>query len=160
LRGAPINRYNFAFPYCCRARNDRDRVTSPLKSRPFRTVFQWQAIATLAIAAVAGGWAGWNGAWSAMLGGAVSLAAGAVFGGILGLTLGDGRPAGPIRPLRAMFRAEAAKVIAIVAGLWLVLTNYGAIVHAAFFGAFVVAVIVFSMAFFVSDEQPGKEGDG
>jgi hypothetical protein len=59
-----------------------------------------------------------------------------------------------------MFRAEAAKVIAIVAGLWLVLTNYGGIVHAAFFGAFVVAVIVFSMAFFVSDEQPGKEGDG
>jgi F0F1-type ATP synthase assembly protein I len=135
-------------------------VTSPLKSRPFRTVFKWQAVVTLAIAAVAGGWAGWNGAVSAILGGGVSLVAGAVFAGILGVSLGDGRPTGPVRPLRAMFRAEAGKVIAIVAGLWLSLTNYGGMVHAAFFAAFTVAVIVFSMAFFVGDREPGNQGDG
>jgi ATP synthase protein I len=135
-------------------------VNSPLKSRPFRTVFKWQAIATLAIAAVAGGWAGWEGAWSAILGGAVNLAAGGVFAWILGASLGDGRPAGVMRPLVAMFRAEAGKVAAIVGGSILALTMYREMVHAAFFGAFVVTVIVFSMAFFVSDEQPGKQGDG
>ena len=135
-------------------------MATPLKSRPFRTVFKWQAVTTLVIAAIAGGWAGGNGAISATLGGGVSLVAGAVFAWLLGVSLGDGRPAGPVRPLRAMFRAEAGKVIAIVAGLWLSLTSYGGIVHAAFFAAFTVAVIVFSMAFFVGDEQPGKQSDG
>jgi F0F1-type ATP synthase assembly protein I len=135
-------------------------VTSPLTSRPFRTVFKWQAIATLAIAAVAGALAGWDGAWSALLGGGVSLAAGVVFALLLGLSLGDGRPAGPGRPLLAMFRAEAGKVIAIVAGLWLVLANYAGVVHVAFFAAFAVAVVLFGMAFFVSDRERGKEGDG
>lgn len=135
-------------------------MTSPLTSRPFRTVFKWQAIATLAIAAVAGALAGWDGAWSALLGGGVSLAAGVVFALLLGLSLGDGRPAGPGRPLLAMFRAEAGKVIAIVAGLWLVLANYAGVVHVAFFAAFAVAVVLFGMAFFVSDRERGKEGDG
>lgn len=135
-------------------------MTSPLTSRPFRTVFKWQALATVAIAAVAGGLAGWDGVWSAALGGGVSLAAGVVFALILGLSLGDGRPAGPGRPLFAMFRAEAGKVIAIVAGLWLVLANYAGVVHVAFFAAFAVAVVVFGMAFFVGDREPRKEGDG
>ena len=129
-------------------------------SRPFRVVFQWQAIATIAIAALAGAWAGWSGAFSALLGGAVSLVAGVVFAVTLGLSLGDGRPAGPAKPLRAMLRAEAAKVIAIVAGLALVLKTVDGIVHPAFFGAFFVAVVVFSMAFFVGDREPGKEGNG
>ena len=39
-------------------------------------------------------WSGWHGAWSAVLGGAVSVAAGVAFAVILGLSLGDGRPAG------------------------------------------------------------------
>jgi F0F1-type ATP synthase assembly protein I len=109
---------------------------------------------------VAGALAGWDGAWSALLGGGVSLAAGVVFALLLGLSLGDGRPAGPGRPLLAMFRAEAGKVIAIVAGLWLVLANYAGVVHVAFFAAFAVAVVLFGMAFFVSDRERGKEGDG
>ncbi len=142
------------------ARRESDCVTSPLKSRPFRTVFKWQAIATLAIAAVAGALAGWDGAWSAILGGGVTLAGGVGFAVILGLSLGDGRPAGPGRPLLAMFRAEAGKVIAIVAGLWLVLANYAGVVHAAFFAAFAVAVVVFSMALFVGDGETEEEGDG
>lgn len=129
-------------------------------SRPFRTVYRWQAIATVAIAGIAGVWAGWEGAWSALLGGAVSLVAGVVFAVVLGLSLGDGRPSGPARPLRAMLRAEAAKVIAIVAGLALVLKTIDGIVHPAFFAAFIVAVILFSMAFFVADAEPGAHGHG
>jgi len=135
-------------------------VIALVYSRPFRIVFKWQAIVTLAIAVLAGILAGWSGAWSALLGGAVSLVAGVVFAAVLGLSLGDGRPAGPGKPLRAMLRAEAAKVIAIVGGLALVLKTVDGIVHPAFFSAFTVAVIVFSMAFFVNEREPGKLGDG
>lgn len=131
-----------------------------VNSRPFRTVLQWQAIATLAVAALAGMLAGWNGAWSAFLGGGVSVTASVVFAAVLGLSLGDGRPSGPVKPLRAMLRAEAAKVIAIVGGLALVLKTVDGIVHPAFFGAFTVAVILFSMAFFVGDREPGNQGNG
>jgi F0F1-type ATP synthase assembly protein I len=59
-----------------------------------------------------------------------------------------------------MLRAEAAKVIAIVGGLALVLKSVDGIVHPAFFAAFIVAVIVFSMAFFVAEQEPRKQGDG
>jgi len=126
-------------------------VIPPLKSRPFRTVLKWQAIATLAIAAIAGIWTGWHGALSAVLGGVVNLSAGVVFAFILQLSLGDGLPRGPAVPLVAMFRAEAAKVMLILAQLWLVLSTYKDIVMVAFFAAFVITVIVFSMAFFVRD---------
>jgi F0F1-type ATP synthase assembly protein I len=135
-------------------------VTALPNSRPFRIVFRWQAIATAAIAAVSAMWAGWSGAWSALLGGAVGLLASVVFAVTLALSLGDGRPSGPVKPLRAMLRAEAAKVIAIVGGLALSLKTFDGIVHPAFFGAFIVAVIVFSLAFFVSDREPGKQGNG
>ena len=127
------------------------RVTPPLKSRPYRTVLKWQAIVTLTIAAIAGIWTGWHGVLSATLGGVVNLSAGVVFAFILQLSLGDGRPRGAAVPLMAMFRAEAAKVVLILAQLWLVLSTYKDIVVGAFFAAFVATVIVFSMAFFVRD---------
>lgn len=129
-------------------------------SRPIRVVCRWQAFATAGIAIVAAVLAGWGGAWSALLGGAVSLVASIVFAVTLGLSLGDGRPAGPAKPLRAMLRAEAAKVIAIVGGLALVLKSVDGIVHPAFFAAFIAAVIVFSLAFFVGDTEPGNPGNG
>jgi len=133
-------------------------VTSSLKSRPFRTVFKWQTVATLSIAAVSGALAGWDGAWSAILGGGVSVAAGVAFALILGLSLGDGRPAGVARPLGAMMKAEAGKVVVIVLGLVLVLKTYSSVVHAAFFAAFAVAVIVFGMAILV--KEPGGRVHG
>jgi F0F1-type ATP synthase assembly protein I len=135
-------------------------MLAPIHSRPFRVVLQWQAIATVAIALLAGLWAGWSGAWSALLGGAISVVAGVAFEATLRLSLGDGRPAGPVKPLRAMLRAEGAKVIVIVGGLALALKTVDGIVHAAFFSAFMVAVVVFSMAFFVGDREPGKQGNG
>jgi len=133
-------------------------VTPSFISRPLRTVFVWQALATVAIALVAGAWSGWNGAWSAALGGAVSLAAGVAFAAILRLSLGDGRPSGPARPLAAMFKAEAAKLAVIVAGLVLVLKKYPDIVHAAFFGAFAVAVVVFGTAILVPETRRQVDG--
>ena len=60
-----------------------------------------------------------------------------------------------------MLRAEAAKVMAIVGGLCARAEDVSmASSMPAFFGAFIVAVIVFSMAFFVSDREPGKQGNG
>lgn len=135
-------------------------MTAPVPSRPFRVVLQWQGLTTAIIAVLAGIFAGWNGAWSALLGGAVSGIASVVFAAVLGLSLGDGRPAGPMKPLRAMLRAEAAKVIVIVGGLSLVLKTVEGIVYPAFFGAFIVAVVVFSMAFFVAEQEPGNAHHG
>ena len=84
---------------------------APVHTRPFRVVLQWQAITTVAIALLAGLWVGWSGALSALLGGAVSVFAGIAFAATLVLSLGDGRPAGPVKPLRAMLRAEAQRFL-------------------------------------------------
>ena len=129
----------------------RARVISPLKTKPIRTVLKWQIIATGAVAAIAGMRAGGDGVVSAGLGGLVNVSAGVVYAFVLGLGLGA-RPVPDVgASLLAMLRAEASKILVIVGGLWLVLSTYKDIVPAAFFTAFVITVIVFSMAFFVRD---------
>jgi ATP synthase protein I len=126
-------------------------VISPLKTKPIRTVLLWQLVATLALAAVAGAWAGGHGALSALLGGVVNLVAGVIYAFLLGVGL-RGRPVPDVgTSLFAMLRAEAAKILVIIGGLVLALTTYRDLVPAAFFTAFVVTVIVFSMAIFVRD---------
>jgi ATP synthase protein I len=50
-----------------------------------------------------------------------------------------------------MFRAEAGKILVIVGGLWLALSSYSDVVLPAFFTAFVLTVIVFSMAILVRE---------
>jgi ATP synthase protein I len=126
-------------------------VIPPLKTKPIRTVLMWQVIATAAVATIAGIWAGEHGAVSAMLGGAINLTAGVVYAWLLGFRLGATGVPDAGSTLVAMFRAEAGKVLVIVGGLWLALSTYADVVPAAFFTAFVVTVIVFSMAFFVRD---------
>jgi ATP synthase protein I len=128
------------------------RVISPLKTKPIRTVLLWQLVATLAMAAIAGAWAGGHGAMSALLGGTVNLAAGVVYAFLLGVGLGATRVPGAGATLLAMFRAEAGKILVILGGLWLVLSTYKDIELGAFFTTFVITVIVFSMAFFVRDQ--------
>ncbi len=118
-------------------------------SKPIRTVLKWQVLATALMAAVAGVWAGRDGALSAGLGGAVNVLAGVVYALLLGI--GGDRPRGADRALMAMFRAEAGKVLAIIGTLWIVLSTYRDVVMAAFFATFVITVIAFSMAFFVRD---------
>jgi len=126
-------------------------LTPPLNSRPIRTVLKWQLIATAVIAAIAGLVSGWHGALSAVLGGAINIVAGAAYALILGLGLGGAEIPSAGVSLVAMLRAEAGKVLLIVGGLWLSLSIYHDVVTAAFFSAFVVTVVVFSMAFFVRD---------
>lgn len=128
-------------------------MKSPLKSRPVRTVLLWQLAATALVAAGAGLWAGSNAAISAALGGAVNVVAGAAYAFLLGWGLGGKPVVDAGASLVAMFRAEAGKILVIIGGLWLALTMYREVVAAAFFTAFAVTVIVFSMAFFVRDDK-------
>lgn len=126
-------------------------MISPLKTKPIRTVLLWQLVATLAVATIAGVWVGGRGAISAVLGGGVNLLAGVVYAFLLGVGLGTRRIPDAGASLLAMFRAEAGKIVVIVGGLWLTLSSYPDIVPAAFFTAFVITVVVFSMAFFVRE---------
>lgn len=127
------------------------RVISPLKTKPIRTVLAWQVVVTAIIAAIAGIWAGRHGAASAMVGGLVNFAAGVAYAFLLGVGLGKTRVPDAGTSLKAMFRAEMGKLLVILGGLWLALAMYTDIVLAAFFAAFVLTVVVFSMAFFVRD---------
>lgn len=126
-------------------------MAPPSISGPIRTVLKWQLIATAALAVVAGLMAGVHGALSAVLGGVINMSAGVVYAVLLAVGTSGGKARGAYVALMAMFRAEAGKVLAIIAQLWLVLMTYGEIVPAAFFSAFVITVIAFSMAFFVRD---------
>jgi len=127
-------------------------VISPLRSKPIRTVLKWQLFATVGMAAVAGLWAGGHGALSAALGGLINVTAGAAYALLAEIGMHAAAQANSAGvSLLAMFRAEAVKIVLIVAQLWLVLSIYGDVVPAAFFSAFIVTVIVFSMAFFVRE---------
>lgn len=134
----------------------RARVISPLKTKPIRTVLWWQTIATAVVAVVAALGAGKEAGISAVLGGAVNVVAGVVYAFLLGWGLRSRPVPDAGESLLAMFRAEAGKILVIIGGLWAALTMYRDVVAAAFFTAFAVTVIVFSMAFFVRDEK--KEG--
>jgi ATP synthase protein I len=125
-----------------------DSVSGRLPFRyPLRRVAGWQLIATALIAAAGGlGW-GWAGAVSGLLGGVTNLAAGAAYAFVVGLA----NPASAAGTLVTAFRAEAIKIVLIVVQLWLVLTMYADVVHAVFFAAFVVTVLVTQAAILIRD---------
>ena len=120
-----------------------------LQSKPIRTVFRWQAYATAVMAFLAGSLWGIHAGVSVLLGGSVSMASGAVFA-IVAQT-GRARSAGGA--LRVALRAEAAKIIAIILLLWLVLTTYKEVVALGFLGAFALTTLIFSAAIAVRDDQ-------
>lgn len=116
-------------------------------SKAISTVLRWQIAATAVLAAAAGYLAGIHGALSAILGGGVSVVAGLVFVAVAGWR--KVRSAEGV--LLSALRAEGAKIGAIVILLWLVLSLYKHVVILAFFAAFAVTVIIFSLAFFVRE---------
>jgi F0F1-type ATP synthase assembly protein I len=121
-------------------------------ARPFRIVLRWQLIAGAVLTLVAALLWGKDGAVSAALGSAINVVAGSVYAWRVS---GSGtRTAG--EALVTMFRAWGIKVVLIVSQLWLVLSLYEGIVHAAFFAAFVVTVGVFAAAVAVSDAGDNK----
>jgi ATP synthase protein I len=126
--------------------------------RPFRKVLLWQAVATAVFTLVAAIPWGPDGAVSAALGGAINVAAGGVYGWIVSRR----KARSAAEALRTMLRAEAVKVLLVVALLWLAMSHYRSIVHAAFLGSFVVTVALFAAAITVrdSDEQKRPAASG
>lgn len=129
-------------------------MSTPVSARsqsffPLRRVAAWQLIATLAIAALGGWWAGMHGALSALLGGLLVISASVVYAVVVRVSSSGDRSAGGT--VRTMIRAEAAKITMIVLQLWLVLTTYHDAVLAPFFLAFVVSVLVSTAAITIRD---------
>jgi ATP synthase protein I len=118
-----------------------------LRSRALRTVLGWQLIATAAFAGMSGLAAGQNGAVSAALGGLVSFVAGLGFAGVASASRKDSVGLAML----AALRAEAVKIVLIVALLWAVLSIYKNMVIVAFIGTFIVTTIVFALALFVRE---------
>jgi len=125
-----------------RSRAGPASAQAPLSTPAIRRVLRWQAIATIAGAAVAYPWGGGHAALSAVLGGMVNIAAVVVFAVVYTLS----RPVTAGGTVAALFRAEAIKIIVIIGQLWLVLTAYKGVVPVAFFATFVITVLLFRMA--------------
>lgn len=116
-------------------------------AKPIRTVLQWQIFATAGLAVAGGLVAGYHGALSAALGGAVSICAGWVSAVVA--SRGKAQSAGDV--LTGALLAEGVKVGLIVILLWLVLVAYEDAVVPMLIGSFLVTVLIFSMAFFVRE---------
>jgi F0F1-type ATP synthase assembly protein I len=116
-------------------------------SRPIRIVLAWQLAVSAAMALAAWLLAGPGTALSAAAGGAVSMLAG--LASALVVSLGKAKGAGGV--LVGALRAEVVKISLALLLLWLVLANCAEVVVGVFVGAFVVTMLVFSMAFFVRE---------
>lgn len=111
------------------------------------TALRWQIYATAVLGLLAGILIGVHGAVSAVLGGIINQVADLAYA-----MLASGsrvRTAG--NTLRALFRAEAARIILIVLQMGWVLTSYKDVVHPVFFIAFAVSVVVFRTAILVKE---------
>jgi ATP synthase protein I len=116
---------------------------------PLRTVLRWQLIVTATLALLAGVLAGTHGAVSAALGGAVSVCAGWASAKVA--ARGKENSAGGV--LVTALKAEGVKLGVIAILLGLVLAAYSEVVVPAFLGSFMATVLIFSMAFFVRDDN-------
>jgi ATP synthase protein I len=115
--------------------------------KPVLTVLRWQLAATALLVTGAALISGTHGAVSALAGGLISITAGLVSACVA--SLGGAKSAGGV--VMGALRAEAVKVGLAVALLWLVLVNYSEAVVGALIAAFVVTLLIFSMAFFVRE---------
>lgn len=119
-----------------------------IKSKAIRTVLRWQIYVTLALTILAGFWKGAHAGLSTFMGGGVNVIAGVAYGYMA--SRGSARSA--TGTLRTLMRAESTKIAFIVLQLWAVLTMYKNIVVVGFFSAFIITVLIFSLALFASDK--------
>ncbi len=118
-----------------------------IASYPMRVVLRWQLYITVALALVGFGGAGMHSAVSALLGGLIVITAGSVYAIMIS---GRGaRSAG--ETIRTLVRAEASKIAVIVLQLWLVLTTYHDVVPTSFLAAFIISVLISSMALLIRE---------
>ena len=116
-------------------------------SKPIRVVVFWQLIAAAGMIVAAALLQGRHGALSAAAGASVSICAGLVAAVVA--ASGKARSAGGV--LVGALRAEVVKIGLAVLLLWLVLANYDEAVVGVLIGAFVVTMLIFTMAFFVRE---------
>ena len=115
--------------------------------RPLRVTMIWQGLASTVLAVLGGVTVGSQGFVSAALGGAIGIA------GVLIFALVSARRAeNSASAVRIALRAEAAKVIVIVLLLWLAFAVYREMVVPAFFGAFMISVLLSGIAFGLSGD--------
>ncbi|HTJ54149.1 MAG TPA: ATP synthase subunit I [Nitrosospira sp.] len=117
-------------------------------NRPVRIVMRWQLIATLAMVLILGLIWGFHGAASALLGGFVSIVSAAAFAAVISRNRGS--TAGAV--LVTAIKAETVKIVLMISLLWLVMTLYKDVVAIGFIGTFVLTVLIFGMALFVTDD--------
>ena len=123
-------------------------MESRVLSKPIRTVLRWQILATAALAVLGGVLAGAHGAFSAALGGLVSVCAGWASAMV---ATGKADSAGGV--LVTALKAEGVKLGVIAVLLGMVLLSYAEVVVTAFLGSFMATVLIFSMAFFVREHN-------
>lgn len=117
-------------------------------SKPIRTVLRWQLFATAVLAVLGGVLAGAHGAFSAALGGLVSVCAGWTSARV---ATDKADSAGGV--LVTALKAEGVKLGVIAILLGLVLMSYAEVVVPAFLGSFVATALIFSMALFVREHN-------
>lgn len=119
-----------------------------IKNRPLYIVLRMQLLATIAVAVVVWFFLGMQGAISASLGGVVSVVSSAAFAVIVsrhkGYTAGEA--------IRTALRAESIKIVLTVSLLWLVFKFYENVNALAFIGAFILTVLVHSVALLVAND--------
>jgi len=123
-----------------------------IKSRPLIVILLWQVVFSIVAAIVCGLLSGINGAFSGFLGALVSVVAGGAYAILI--SRHSGYSAGDV--LRTALRAEAVKIFLVVMLLWVVFTVYKDLKPAMFIGSFIAAVMISSMAVFVSEKPPAK----
>lgn len=122
-------------------------VIGSRKGKPFRTVLAVQAGWTIVAALIGAGLAGRHGALSAALGSAVAMSGCLAFAWLAGRNralTADGI-------LLTALKAEAVKVLVLFGLLALVLAAYKGVVVIALIASFIVAIMIFGLAFFVRD---------
>lgn len=123
-------------------------------SKPIRTVLRWQVVVTAMLAVLAGALGGIHGAFSALLGGTVS-----VLGGLASArTLASARARSRSRALSSgdaligALKAEMVKIAVIVLLLWLVFALYKDVNAPGFIGTFALTTVIFSLAIAVREK--------
>jgi F0F1-type ATP synthase assembly protein I len=117
--------------------------------RPVRVVLVWQALITAAAVAAAAVLSGPHAALSGGFGGAISMASGVLFASIAVPRRGSSAE----DVLMTALKAEGAKIVFIVAALWLVLALYSKVVAVVLIGTFIATVLVSSLAFFIGEKR-------
>ncbi len=119
-----------------------------IQNRPLRIILHWQLLLTIILAIICSLTLGANGGISSLIGGLVSVVSSGAYA--IMVSRHKGYTAGGT--LRTALRAEAVKIVLIVLLLWFVFKYYANVHALAFVGTFILTVIVYSMALFVSDK--------